>query len=291
MIWGFGFIATKWTLIEYEALWANSLRYLFSAVFALPILLWKKSFHQFWARQKFALFSGLLLFGCMYLQVLGLEITTVAKSGFLTTFYVLFTPLLSIILFKEKYPTTLWVVVGLSLLGVALMCDLKWESFNLGDLYTLGCAVFGAAHILTIGRLASSIKDPVEFNFMQCFSMGVFGVIGALILEGPPSMAPLLNFNDIFSPSPIAGFLFLSLFSSLLAFSLQIFAQQSLPPHQVALIFLMESPFAAFFAWLILNEGLSLMNMLGAFCVLISVLAVPLMTKKSPPSIEGDPVF
>lgn len=276
MIWGFGFIATRWTLIDYDPLWSNSLRYILAALLALPWLIYKKSFSGDWRRHRGAAFAGSVLFLSMYFQVWGLKYTTVAKSGFLTTFYVFFTPLLGMLFFKERYKSTLWALIALALCGVALLGDLKWSGLNRGDLITLGCALLGAMHIVVIGKLAPSIRDPIEFNFTQCFFMGVVGLVLGLVFKGPADLTPLMSLDALWGPTALAGLVFLAVFSSLLAFTMQVLAQQALPPHIVSMVFLLESLFAATFAWWTLGERLSVMNLLGAALVLASVMAIPL---------------
>jgi drug/metabolite transporter (DMT)-like permease len=279
-IWGFGFIATRWTLELFDPLWANTLRYVLAGILALPILIMRGSFKGDWRRHRGAVVAGLFLFSCMYLQVWGLVHTTVAKSGFLTTFYVFFTPILGILLFRERYPWTLWFCIALSLIGVALLGDLRFDGLNRGDALTIGCALLGAAHIVVIARLAHTIHDPIEFNFMQCLSMGVIGVPFALLIEGLPPLSELGPMSSILGATPLGGLFFLAVFSSLIAFTMQVVAQKAIPAHLVSMIFLLESLFAAFFGWLVLGEGLSALNMGGAFIILLSVMLAPMIEYK-----------
>lgn len=271
MIWGLGFVATRWTLEVYDPLWSNSLRYLLAGVLALPILIFKGSFKGNFRRHQPALIAGFFLFTCMYLQVWGLNYTSVAKSGFLTTFYVFFTPILGMMLFGERYPKRLWSLIFSALIGVAMLGDLSLDGINRGDFMTLGCAFLSAAHILYIGHIARDIKDPVEFNFMQCFSMGVVGSVVALIFVGLPPLK--IQGHEL----AIGGLFFLAFFSSLLAFTVQVIAQKAIPAHLVSMIFLLESLFAAAFGWILLDEKLNSLNLIGALVVLASVLAMPVL--------------
>lgn len=271
MVWGLGFVATRWTLDLYDPLWSNSLRYLLAGLMAFPVLVMKGSFKGSLRRHLPALIAGFFLFTCMYLQVWGLNYTTVAKSGFLTTFYVFFTPLLGMLLFKERYPKRLWTLIFTALFGVALLGDLSLDGINRGDFMTLGCAILGAAHILYIGRIAQDISDPIEFNFMQCFSMGVVGSIVAYFFMGLPPMK-LAGYE-----LAVGGLFFLAFFSSLLAFTVQVVAQKAIPAHLVSMIFLLESLFAAVFGWVLLDEKLNFLNLIGAVIVLLSVLAMPIL--------------
>ena len=74
----------------------------------------------------------------------------------------------------------------------------------------------------------------------------------------------------LWTASSLSGLLFLSFFSSIVAFSIQVHAQKSLPPHIVGLIFLLESPFAALFGYLFLQEKLNIQNIIGGGLVMVA---------------------
>ena len=86
-IWGYGFIATRWTLEGLDPYWSNSLRFGLAGLLSLPILLAKKSFTRKNHILKQSFISSLFLLGILLFQTIGLSLTTVAKSGFITTLY------------------------------------------------------------------------------------------------------------------------------------------------------------------------------------------------------------
>ena len=55
------------------------------------------------------------------LQTAGLELTTVASTGFITGLYVVFTPLLALAFFGTPVPRALWVGVALAVVGLLLL--------------------------------------------------------------------------------------------------------------------------------------------------------------------------
>lgn len=274
MVWGLGFIGTRWTLMDYGPMWSNSFRYVLAALLGLPYLIWAGSFTRKGAvHLKAPLLAGVFLFLSMLCQVYGLVYTTVAKSGFITTFYAFFTPLLCMIIFGKRYQKSFWLLLLLALAGVFLMCDLKLSGLNRGDFYTLLCAFFGACHILIIDRYAKEYGS-FELNALQCFFMGLIGVVVALLVEGPMNFAPLFE-PPYVRAGPLMGFVILALFSSMIAFTMQVLAQKTIPPHQAALIFLMESLFAALFGYWFFNEHLSELNLMGCALILIACALVP----------------
>ncbi|MBP9682377.1 MAG: EamA family transporter, partial [Bacteriovorax sp.] len=44
VIWGFGFIAARWTFMSYDPYWSTALRFILAGGLSLPFLLYKKSF-------------------------------------------------------------------------------------------------------------------------------------------------------------------------------------------------------------------------------------------------------
>ena len=263
MIWGFGFIAVKWTILSMSPTWANTLRYGLAASFSLPYLLWRGTFRRGLAYIWPPAFAALLLFLGMQTQNVGLAYTSVAKSGFFTTFYVFFVPLFGILILRKKYTLRFWALLTLALFGVALLCEMKLNGFNRGDFYTILCAICFAMHILFIGKITKTYSSAFELNALQCVFGFIFGLILALAAEPVPSF----NFLLI----SWVGLLFLGTFSSLLAFTIQNYAQKSITPHVAGMIFLLESPFAAIFGFFILNEQMNLQQIGGSLCILLAV--------------------
>jgi drug/metabolite transporter (DMT)-like permease len=276
-IWGFGFIATRWTLTAFDPFWATALRFSLAGLLSLPFLLYKKSFWRKKNILKKAAISSVFLLGTLLFQTLGLNSTTVAKSGFITTLYALFIPLIMMLFAKKKYRSSFWALVVMALAGMALMCNLEVKDLNRGDFLTLMCSLCAAFHIMYIGKVANAIESPVEFNFLQNFFVALFSLTFALIIKGgAPDCSSLLNFH---SPA-LRGLLFLGVVSSMISFTIQVVAQKKIPPHIAGLIFLMESPFAAVFGFLVFKESLSPMNLFGAVMIMLSVLLVPVLGRE-----------
>ena len=272
-IWGLGFVGSRWTFIDYSPIWSNSLRYVFAGGISLVLLY--KSFSIL--KDKGTVICAIALGIALQLQTIGIANTTLAKSGFLTVFYAIFTPILSLIILKTKFRKTYWLLVGVALLGIAMLCELKLDNFNMGDAFVLASAFVFSLHILAVDKFGQD-KSAFHFNLAQCVYIGVFCTAFALLYEGPVSLDPLYSEKAFQLESALTGFIILSIFSSIIAFSLQVYAQQGIAPHVVSLIFLMESIFAAIFGYVFFSETLSLLAMAGCALVMLSVALIPLMT-------------
>jgi len=276
LIWGYGCIATKMTFGHFDPYWSIALRFLVASSLSLPFFFYKKSFFRKSHILKESMISSFFLFGMLLFQALGLEITTIAKSGFITTLYSLFVPLIAVIFSKKKFNILFWFLLLLATLGMALMCNLELTDLNMGDFYTLICAFLAAFHILYIGKVAHKIESPIEFNLLQSLFVALLAVPLALIFKTRSDFSAL---GDIHSEA-LRGILFLAIISTMFSYTIQVIAQKKLSPHIVGIIFLMESPFAALFGYLILHENLSRMNIIGAFLIMISVAVVTLTQKQ-----------
>ena len=275
-IWGFGFVATRWTFSVYDPFWSNALRFSIAGLLSLPYLFYKKSFWRKNNILKKAMISSIFLLGTLLFQTLGLNTTTVAKSGFITTLYSLFIPLTTMALTGKKYRGTFWLLILMALVGMALMCNLEFKDLNGGDFLTLLCSLCAAFHIMYIGRVASSIDSPIEFNFLQNFFVAIFSILIAVIFKGRVDLKPLMDLHS----AATRGLLFLGIISSMVAFTIQVVAQKKIPAHIAGLIFLMESPFAALFGFLVFREILSPLNILGAALIMLSVILVPVLGRE-----------
>ena len=281
-IWGFGFIASRWTLVTLDPYWANALRFVVAGAASLPVLFYKKSFTRKDNILLKSFISSIFLLGVLLFQTIGLTLTTVAKSGFITTLYTFFIPLITIIVFKKKYRPTFWLLIVMALIGMALMCNLELKDLNSGDFLTLICSAFAALHIIYVGTIANKIESPLEFNFLQNFFVAMISIPIAFIFSGTLDASKVIGQDS----KVLYGLLYLGIISSMISFTIQVIAQKKIPAHIAGLIFLMESPFAAVFGFYLLGESLNEMNIIGAGLIVLSVLLVPVLGREVTASVK-----
>lgn len=265
-IWGFGFVCARWALDFAGTFWMNATRFYLAFIFACPVIFSVPQLKQHfnWKQFKLAAWPGLFLSGTLVFQTAGLAYTTVTKSGFITVLYIVFVPFLERLLLKSKIHVQHFFFVLLALIGSALICDLKIESFNKGDILTLICALMAACQIVFLEKQAKNISSAFVFNVFQTFWAGIIPLILAFPFEQPP--------NFPISAKALMAMLILSFASTLLAFLIQVRTQKVLRSSTVSMLFLLESPFAAFFAYLFLGETLSIKQWMGAGIILLSAI-------------------
>lgn len=259
-----GFVAARWALEDFTASETMFFRFLLAAGVGeiIRLLVQKKSYSLPKKNELgVALIGGFILGGMLLLQTIGLNYTTATKSGFITTLYVILVPLVQHLVFKIETSLRFYFYVFLALLGTWWLVGGKMESLNQGDLWTLGCSLLAAAHILYIGYASPKIKDSFRFNNFQS--------LGCLLLITPFCLYQK-EFTIHASTLPWMGVLFLGLGSSIVAFMIQIRTQKVLAPTTASMLFLLESPFAFLFGWLFLAESLSFLPAIGAILILVS---------------------
>jgi drug/metabolite transporter (DMT)-like permease len=290
-IWGFGFIATKWALVAMSPVWLTTIRYAVAFLVMVPFLLFlrQKDHHRELAADSkhlwtYALICSALLSGLMIFQTVGLVHTTATNSAFLTTLYAIFVPMITFALFRTQMSFHYILAVGAAAFGSALLCGMDVSmlvdgQWNEGDLYSMLGALFAALHIVGLERLTRKPVNIHMFNALQYMFTAIFVLPFAIIFE------PQVIHTNIDSMSmALGGFLFLAIPSTVGAFSLQTFAQKSLPSSTASLLLLLESPFAMFFAYLLLNESVDFSKLTGAVLIICSSLLVVVPTLVRKPS-------
>ena len=96
------------------------------------------------------------------MQTAGLDRTTVSSAGFITGLYVVFTPLLGLLLFRTRVGGAVWVGVVLSVAGLAMLSGVG-AGDPVGDLLVLGGSAAYSLQIALMERYAPRY-DPIAFT-------------------------------------------------------------------------------------------------------------------------------
>lgn len=268
MLWGFGFIAAIWGMKVFGPFELTFVRFAIGALFGFAIILTATGREAWRSSIKMAFLPAVFLVATLIFQTWGLQYTTATKSGFITTLYVVFVPILESVIEKRKLPLLLWVFVATALIGTAMIVNVGIDSLNFGDALTFVAALAATAQIYWLGRVSPLVKKPFVFNIVQA-------TWGALICLPVLAMSPLADKFANLADWPTeawVGVLALSVGSTVLAFYLQVRAQAYLSATVSSLLFLLESPFALIFAMILLAEKLGLTESLGAALIFVSAV-------------------
>ena len=185
---------------------------------------------------------GVMLFAASATQQIGIAYTTASKAGFITALYVVLVPLLSVFIRKRPSPQ-IWGCVALALIGLYLLC-MKTDRFRLevGDAWDLVCAFLFALDILIVSFYSPRV-DAIRLSRVQFLVVAVLSTIFMLLFEHPsPGNVRLA----------LPAILYAGIFSSGIAYTLQIVGQDGVNTTVASLVLSLESVFSALSAWLIL---------------------------------------
>lgn len=202
-------------------------------------------------------------------QQMGIESSTVGKSAFITTLYIVLVPLLGLF-FKKKLPFQIWCGVILAIIGLYLLC-MKNEAFVLetGDIYLLLCAFFFTIQITAVDYYAPKV-NCIALSMMQFFVTAILSGICMLFNSLP-------TWNDILGG--MIPLLYAGVLSSGVAYTFQIIGQKHLAPTVASLIMSLESVFATLAGWVVLKEYLSTKELIGCGLVFVAVILTQLPIK------------
>lgn len=206
---------------------------------------------------------GTLLFAGSAAQQIAITIDpSTAKAGFLTAMYVVLVPVFGLAL-GRRGSVRLWVSMCIAVGGLYLLCMQNgFGSVQFSDLILMLCAVLFAFQIMAVDHYAPQV-DGVRLSFWQFVTVALESTLMAFLFETPT----IADFSS--NALPI---LYCGVFSSGVAYTLQILGQRDLNPAIASLIMCLESVFSAVGGWLILSQSLSLRESAG--CVLIFAAVV-----------------
>jgi drug/metabolite transporter (DMT)-like permease len=185
---------------------------------------------------RIALGIGALLFAGFAAQKVGLTHTTPARSGFVTATYVAMTPILARVFLGRAIAGRLGVAVAAVVVGLfLLLAPDAAQGPNRGDLYTLVGALAFAGHLVALDRYTRELPSAA-LSFAQMASVMLLAAPLAAASEPLPAEIPAGVWGAT---------LFLGLVCSAFAYSVQTWAQRHTSPTRAALIFSLESLFAA----------------------------------------------
>ncbi|MCC9657734.1 DMT family transporter [Rhodopirellula halodulae] len=201
----------------------------------------------------------------MVLQVSGLSTIPASRSGFLTSLAVVWTPILATV-FERQRPRAVVLLGGaISLVGVSILTGLLgWSGgaprfasdgfshWKTGDTLTLLAVLFFSAQIVAVDwfgkRLDSLAFTPSMFGTTAALSLMFFVFLQPNIPELGEASSAGEGWVSLTTQLPFWGLiLLLSIFPSLIAFSLMNRYQPSVTPTQASVLYTLEPLMAS--AW------------------------------------------
>ena len=219
------------------------------------------------------LILGVVLFGAYWCQTRGLLTISPSRSAFLTGLYVVLVPFADRALYKTRIPFAAWIGSALALAGTAMLIGGLSARPALGDLLTIGCAVFSALHVVL------SAKYSVHAPALGLATLQAL-VIGAAAL-------PLAAFAPrvVWSREVAFAVVFTAIVTTALAFVALMWGQARVTATEAAVILAFEPVAASITSIAFAHEPVTPLFLTGAALILTAIVLSQL-----PESPRRDPL-
>ncbi len=275
ILWGASFVFQNEGAQMMDPIAFNGLRSILGSLALLPVIFvialinrkkgisTKRSSEDKKMLIKGGFFCGLALCAAGTLQTLGIE-QGAGESGFITTIYIVFVPVLGIFL-RQKIAGRVWVAVMMCFVGLYLLCGSF--ALNINQIYLLLCAFFFAIHILVIDYFA----PKVDGVWLSCLQFLVVGIIDMIIML----------FRDMPSVSEVVAcfwpyLAYMGFVSCAIAYTFQIIGQRHISATLGALLMSLESVFCVLAEWLLQGNLLGTSKIIGCIIIFSAIILVQL---------------
>jgi drug/metabolite transporter (DMT)-like permease len=214
---------------------------------------------------------GILLALLFWLQTDGMRFTTTAKSGFITGLYVIFTPIIAVVI-GQRVKLTSAIGTVIATIGLFLLVHLPgawWAGWNRGDIETLLCAILCAVHIVLMG-IYTRRTDAWLLAGTQVLFAGILSAIVTAFLPSPYGYEHVAQ--SLFQPTVIGPLIYLAMFSTVFAFWGQAMAQTQLGPAEAAVLFCIEPVTAALLSVFWLKEPMTAQQVFGGMLIVAAMI-------------------
>lgn len=207
---------------------------------------------------------GIALFTGYACQTVGLQWTSVSKTGFITGLYVPLVPLFSLFLLRQRVPRTAIVGMMLSVIGLLLLAlNRQFNlSFGPGEWLIVCCAIAFALHIVCISKFAPTV-DAINLAIIQLAITSLLGFLFVPLMHEPIAPPPLLAWIPV---------LLLGTFDMAFCLLMMNWVQQFVSSTHAALIYSLEPMWAACFGVLLAGDVLSLVAWIGCGCIFVGMI-------------------
>ncbi|MCT4352130.1 DMT family transporter [Streptomyces sp. Je 1-79] len=279
VVWGASYLAAKGITTTHTVVAVLVLR--FAVVLpALAVAGWRGLRALNAAQWRGAGILGLILSGIFLLETYGVVHTSATNAGLIISLTMILTPLAEAAVTRTRpqalgparaggtpMPRAFLAAAGLSVTGVVLLTQGGgFTAPSLGDLLMLLAAVARTVHVLAMSRIrAVRSADSLSLTTVQLGSaVAVFALLATLPGTGASPWSVALDFG----PREWAGLLFLSVFCTLFAFFVQMWAVRRTSPSRVSLLLGTEPLWAAAAGIAIAGDRPGVLGIAGAILVL-----------------------
>lgn len=271
LIWGSAFAIVKNTLDSFPPAAIIAMRYTIATV--ITGVVFRKHLRALSGADILrGMMVGMFLCAAYIVQTVGLQYTTAGKNAFLTAIYVLLVPFGCCFLFGQKLRKANFAAAAMMVAGIGMLSlDGEGGGLNIGDMLTLVCGVLFAAHIIAVERCQKR-TNPYALIVLQFAFCAVFAFLYYVLFERDLPLS--------FTRGSVGGLLYLAVFSTTIAMSLQNIGQSMAPASHASILLSLESVFGVIFSCIILGETVTT-KMAAGFVIIFAAVLVSELTPKN----------
>ena len=200
--------------------------------------------------------------------VFGVNGTSISRAGVLNNLFVLFIPLITKLLWKERVGRINLAGLALAGAGIWLLASSGGVGFNRGDLVSTICALFIACHIITVSKV---LRDDNVYLVSLAQFATVAVMSGAAVLA--TSTTPV-----VVTPMALFAVIYCAIFPTVICFTLQNSFQRYVTPTRAGLVYTLDPVWSLLAGFFVLGERLLPLEWLGCAMIFLAVL-VPLAVR------------
>ena len=220
----------------------------------------------------YGIILGSFLFSAFATQTFGLSYTKSSIVAFITGLNVICVPFLAYFFFKDKVRKNVFFASLIAVLGLYLLTMSGTLNLGKGEFLTLICAFLFALQIIFTGKFSKEVNVFLLVLF-QLITVTFLSLVFSLYFD---TNTFFIDYNYAFYKAVIIT----AVFATVYAFLIQTYMQQFTTATKTAIIFTMEPVSAAVFAYLAVNELLSITQIWGAILIIFATLVAEIKLKK-----------
>ena len=263
IIWGTSFFVMKNALDVIPVFYLLAIRFTAGAVLLAAVCLkkWAGFTRDYLWRGAVI---GAFLFLAYSVQTFGLDRTTPSKNAFLTAVYCVIVPFLYWAAARRRPDRYNILAALLCVTGVGLVSLDGDLSVNAGDVLTLICAFFYAAHIVAVAKVSPE-KDIYLLTVFQFAFAALYAWAGGALFENFPAQAFL-------DPAVCLPMAYLCVMATTVALLFQNVGQVWSDPASASVILSLESVFGVISSVLFYGDLVTLPMAVGFARIFVAVV-------------------
>jgi drug/metabolite transporter (DMT)-like permease len=194
--------------------------------------------------------------------VFGIKGTSISRAGILNNLFVLFIPLVTRVIWREKVGRTNLAGIVLAVAGICLLASGGGQGFNRGDLVSTVCAFMIACHIITVSKVLKD-DDVYLVSLIQFATVAVMAAVATLAL-------PLPSFSV--TPAAALSVLYCAVFPTIICFTLQNTYQRYVTPTRAGLVYTLDPVWSLLAGFFFLGERLNSREWVGCGLIFLAAL-------------------